>query len=196
MTVSVRPLVGDDLAEGVDALARLRIAVFRHWPYLYDGDPAYEARYLASYGNTPAAVMVGAWDGDQLVGAATGMPLLAHREAAEGGHWPEDAPPLSRIFYCAESVLLPRYRGQGIGHIFFDYREELAREQGFHWCCFASVIRPDSHPLKPAGYRPLDPFWRKRGYAPLPGAVERFRWKDIGEAEETEKELQIWLRAL
>jgi hypothetical protein len=34
MTVRVEPLVGAALARGLPALARLRIAVFRSWPYL------------------------------------------------------------------------------------------------------------------------------------------------------------------
>eukprot|EP01031_Cornospumella_fuschlensis_P048144 gene48144-58971_t len=34
------------VADVLPALARLRITVFRDFPYLYDGDPAYEAAYL------------------------------------------------------------------------------------------------------------------------------------------------------
>mgnify|MGYP000408638396 CR=1 FL=1 len=33
---------------------------------------------------------------------------------------------VSDIFYCAESVLLPEYRGQGIGHRFFEILESFA----------------------------------------------------------------------
>ncbi|WP_172332402.1 GNAT family N-acetyltransferase [Mangrovicoccus sp. HB161399] len=194
--IELRPLTGAELDGALDGLAALRIEVFRAWPYLYDGDLAYERRYLAGYGGTPDAILVGAWDGGRLVGAATGMPLAAHHAAEEGGSWPEGAPPVKDIFYCAESVLLPEYRGQGLGHRFFDYREDQARAAGFDWSCFAGVIRPADHPMRPADYRPLDPFWRKRGYAPLEGATERFRWKDLGETEETEKELQVWLKKL
>jgi hypothetical protein len=42
MTVRVEPLVGAALARGLPALARLRIAVFRSWPYLYDGTLEHE----------------------------------------------------------------------------------------------------------------------------------------------------------
>ncbi|WP_138468313.1 GNAT family N-acetyltransferase [Poseidonocella sp. HB161398] len=196
MAVEIRPLTGAELAAALGDLARLRIEVFRAWPYLYDGDPDYEARYLAGYGETPNAILVAALDGGRVVGASTGLPLAAHRAAEAGGSWPEGAPPVGDIFYCAESVLLPEYRGQGIGHRFFDYREAQAREAGFAWSCFAGVIRPADHPMKPAAYRPLDPFWRARGYDPLPGAIERFTWKDVGDSAETKKELQVWLKKL
>ena len=47
----------------------------------------------------------------------------------------------------------------------------------------------------PAGYRPLDAFWRARGYAPVPGAVAHFAWKDVDQPGETDKPLQFWMRA-
>jgi GNAT superfamily N-acetyltransferase len=103
---------------------------------------------------------------------------------------------LETIFYCAESVLLPEYRGQGIGHRFFDLREAHARDLSREKSAFCGVVRPDDHPLRPAGYVPLDAFWRKRGYAPLPGVVAHFRWKDIDQTDETDKPLQFWMRDL
>ena len=61
---------------------------------------------------------------------------------------------------------------------------------------FCGVQRPGDHPMRPADYRPLDPFWRARGYAPLPGVIARFSWKDLGEDSETLKPLQFWIRDL
>ena len=37
---------------------------------------------------------------------------------------------VARLFYFGESVLLPEYRGQGVGHAFFDHREAQARGVG------------------------------------------------------------------
>jgi hypothetical protein len=58
------------------------------------------------------------------------------------------------------------------------------------------MTAPADHPLRPAEYRPLDGFWRKRGYAPLPGVIAGFDWKDIGEAAQTRKSLQFWMKSL
>jgi GNAT superfamily N-acetyltransferase len=101
---------------------------------------------------------------------------------------------LETVFYCAESVLLPEYRGLGIGHRFFDLREDHARRLGATVSAFCSVVRAPDHPMRPDTYRPLDAFWRKRGYRPVEGAVARFRWKDLGDDSETEKPLQVWMR--
>lgn len=193
--LDVRTLTGAALAAALDDVARLRIAVFRAFPYLYDGDLDYERRYLSTYTESEAAILVGAFDGARLVGAATGTPMEDHADdfARALAGWDV---PMERVFYCAESVLLPGYRGQGAGHAFFDAREAHARALGRTHAAFCAVIRPADHPARPADYRPLDGFWRKRGYAPLPGAVARFRWKDVGEAGQTEKPLQFWTRAL
>ncbi|MEW9921622.1 GNAT family N-acetyltransferase [Marimonas sp. MJW-29] len=195
MSLDIRPLTGTALADALPKVAALRIAVFRDWPYLYDGDLAYEERYLQSYRDSDSAIVVGAYHGDRLVGASTGTPLSDHVDdfAAPFAGTGLD---LDDIFYCAESVLLPDYRGRGAGHAFFDAREAHARSLGFTKCAFCAVIRPGDHPTRPAGYRPLDPFWRARGYALLKGVIAEFRWKDIGEAKQTAKPLQFWLRDL
>ena len=192
--IRTRSLTGDAVAEVLDDLARLRIAVFRDWPYLYDGDLDYERDYLRAY-QSPGAVVVAAYDRARMIGAATGAPMEEHADdfAAAFAARPE---PLDQIFYCAESVLLPDYRGHGLGHAFFDGREAQARALGRRYSAFCRVVRPDDHPLHPRDYRPLDGFWRKRGYAPLPGVVAEFEWKDIGQDAPTRKPLQFWMREL
>ena len=193
--MEVRVLTGPALDAALDDVAALRIAVFRDWPYLYDGSLEYERRYLDSYRTSSGAVVVGAFDGPRLVGAAPGPPLEDQAEDFAAAFAPTGLP-LDTVFYCAESVLLPGYRGQGLGHAFFDAREAHARALGRRFSAFCAVIRPKDHPLKPETYRPLDGFWAKRGYAPLPGVIAHFRWTDVGAAGETEKPLQFWGRTL
>ncbi|MEM1363785.1 MAG: GNAT family N-acetyltransferase [Pseudomonadota bacterium] len=194
-SITVKALKGRALEAALPDVARLRIAVFREWPYLYDGDVAYERRYLAGYSDTPEAVIAVALVGDRVIGASTGMPLSAHGDASSIS-LPAGVPPTEQIYYCAESVLLPDYRGQGLGHRFFDIREEVAVDAGFKLSIFASVIRPSDHPLRPDSYRPLDGFWRKRGYAPVEGAALSIAWKDIDQPQETQKSFRIWARVL
>ncbi|MET1411792.1 GNAT family N-acetyltransferase [Roseibium sp. HPY-6] len=193
MPVDIRILTGEGLKDALDDLARLRISVFRDWPYLYEGSMDYEAKYLQRYAETDGAVIVGAYDGETLVGAATGEPLGDEFEAFQAPLKERGYDP-TRIFYLAESVLDPAYRGQGVGHLFFDEREAHARKLGFEQATFCAVIRPDNHPKRPADYRPLDPFWRKRGYEKMNGVIVTFPWQDIGDAGETEKPMQVWHR--
>jgi len=194
MSLSFRDYTGEAIAEVVEDLARLRIAVFRDWPYLYDGDLDYERGYLARYARGDS-ILVAAFDGDRMVGASTGMPLSDHADDFADAFSSQNID-FKDVFYCAESVLLSEYRGQGAGHAFFDRREAHAKRLGFTFSTFCSVVRPLDHPKRPDHYQPLDPFWRKRGYAPLEGVIARFDWRDIGDDAQTEKPLQFWMKRL
>ena len=191
--IHLQHLSGDTVRGRLDALADLRIRVFRDFPYLYDGDVGYEREYLEKYASSASSVFVLALDGDQVVGAATGLPLV---DADPAFQRPFEAAGMAveSIFYFGESVLDSAYRGQGLGHRFFDGRERFAADQGYATTAFCAVVRPDDHPLRPPGYRPLDAFWRARGYAPAPGMQTMYRWRDLGEKHETEKTMQFWLR--
>jgi GNAT superfamily N-acetyltransferase len=194
--VEVSVLGGADIGPHLDDVARLRISVFRAYPYLYDGDADYERRYLATYARSDESVFVLARDGEHVIGASTGIPL-AHDGEAFQRPFVESGRDPAWIFYFGESVLLPEYRGQGIGHRFFDQREAWARRLGrFTHTAFAAVDRALDDPRRPHGHRDNDAFWRKRGYVRQPGLSLRLAWKEIGESEESEKPLTFWMRAL
>ena len=195
MTPSIRRFSGRDAALFLDDLARLRITVFRDFPYLYDGDLAYEQTYLATYARSEGSVFVIAFDGDTVVGASTGMPMAAETEAVKApfvaaGHDPAD------YFYFGESVLLPAYRGQGVGVAFFAEREAQALRLGHRRTTFCAVERPLDHPRRPQDYVPLDAFWTKRGYRHHPELSTRFTWRDLDETSESPKPLSFWIKDL
>ena len=148
------------------------MAVFREYPYLYEGTLDYERDYLETYWRSPGSRVVLLRDAGRAVGASTCLPL-----AHEG---PEFQAPFVRpedYFYLGESVLLPEYRGQRWGHLFFDLREARARELGgFRFTCFCAVEREPR-----AGHRSLEPFWTGRGYQHHPELRCTFRWRDVGE---------------
>lgn len=194
--LDIRRFSGSALHDYIDDVARLRIEVFREFPYLYDGTMDYERRYLQTYVNCPEAVVVVAFDGARIVGASTGIPL---RNEEDGFRQPflQQGFDADRIFYCAESVLQRDYRGQGVGGRFFDEREAHARALGgFDWYAFCAVERPADHPLKPAAYVPHDAFWHKRGYTRHPELGATYHWKDIDQPEQTSKRLVFWLKSV
>ena len=61
---------GEDVATFIPELAKLRIQVFREWPYLYEGDLDYEQRYLRTYIEAQDSQIILAFDEHQVVGAA------------------------------------------------------------------------------------------------------------------------------
>ncbi len=193
--ITIKSYSGDDAAPFFDDLARLRMVVFRSFPYLYEGSEAYERQYLSTYACSKGAVFVLAFDGDVVVGASTGMPLTDETDEVKApflvaGH------DVSKIFYFGESVLLPAYRGRGVGVRFFERREEHARSLGLHICTFCAVERPADHPRRPADYVPLDEFWKRRGYTHHPNLSATFSWQDLDETTQSPKTLSFWIREL
>lgn len=185
---------GPALEQFIPDLARLRIQVFREFPYLYDGNLEYEKKYLQTYIDCPESVIVIAFDGDKVVGASTAIPMKYEADEMKKP-FIEHGYNLDEVFYCSESVLDKNYRGLGIGVRFFEEREAHARQLGgFKYICFCCVERPADHPRRPADYVPLDQFWNKRGYVKHPELHTSYVWKDLDDADETPKPMTFWLK--
>ncbi len=193
--LDIKTLSGREAQGYLQQLARLRIAVFREFPYLYDGDRAYEEEYLHTFFQAPDSVLVVALDGDVVVGASTGLPL-EHETPNIQQPFLEQGADVTRIFYFSESVLLLPYRGQGAGVRFFEERERWARRlERFDTLAFCAVVRPEDHPRRPADHVPLDAFWRRRGFDRTQ-LYCYISWRDLDEAGESPKALRFWTKGV
>lgn len=194
--IDVKTFSGAQIAPYLDAVAALRIAVFRDWPYLYAGDRDYEKRYLATYAKSPESLFVLAFDGERVIGASTGIPLTDETAAFQKA-FVDRGIALGDVFYFGESVLLRDYRGHGLGHRFFDEREGYARRLGrFALTAFCAVERGVGDPRRPAGHRDNDAFWIKRGYVRQEDMFCELEWQEIGASQPNLHRLRFWLRPL
>jgi GNAT superfamily N-acetyltransferase len=189
---------GSDAVCLIEDLANLRCRVFREYPYLYAGDLDYEREYLAHYTKADSAYLVIAKSEGRIVGVSTCMPLTEADPAFRqpfmvAGYNPD------QIAYFGESVLLPEFRGQGVGHRFFDLRESWAKDHHFEYNAFCSVIRSEDHPARPLHYRSNDSFWMKRGYRRHDELIAHLDWPEISSSHhkpETCHQLVFWLKCL
>ena len=184
---------GAELAPHLDALGELRIAVFHEYPYLYAGTLEHERDYLGTYLKSSGSLVVLVFDEDRVVGATTCLPMLDEGPEFQAA-FVKAGYDLATICYFGESILLPSYRGQGIGKEFFVRREAHVRALGMKLSTFCAVDRPAEHPLRPQGYRELDEFWRGQGYVRHPELQATFVWKEIGEETESPKRLTFWMK--
>lgn len=187
---------GNEIRSLASDFAALRIKVFKEFPYLYDGSVEYEMNYIDTYASSKDAFLFAVYDEGQMVGATTCIPLrdetpdIQHPFRAAGHD-------IGSIFYFGESLLLPEYRGLGLGHRFFDKREAHAKSfKTYKKMAFCSVNREENHPLKPEDYRSNEAFWTKRGYEKNPGLICQLSWLDLHHNDPTHKELTFWTKEI
>jgi hypothetical protein len=101
--IGIHCVTGAEILPFIPDAARLRITVFREYPYLYDGTMEYEETYLRTYSESAGSLFVIARDGDSVVGVSTAMPLAQETEEVHA--------PVSRGRHsCGGSLLLWRKR--------------------------------------------------------------------------------------
>lgn len=190
----IQEISGRDITPWLDVLGALRIRVFREYPYLYDGTLEYERDYLRVYQECPdSRIVLVTGDDGTLIGATTCLPLAA--ESAEFRAPFESAGlPVDDYLYFGESIVLPDWRGRGLGKEFFIRREAHARRLGLGFTTFCAVDRTADHPRRPLDYRPLDPFWTSLGYTRQDHLRAEFSWKEINEPGESPKSLTFWTK--
>lgn len=186
---------GSTIRAALGPLAELRMRVFYEFPYLYVGSQQYEEQYLEVYVQSQRSRVILVWEGERVVGASTVIPLLDAPPEMQAP-FAQAAVDLATVDYLGESVLLPEFRGRGLGHKFFELREAHAREYGLSACAFCAVERPSDHPLRPVEHVPYDAFWAKRGYQKLPAMRADFTWHDRDQDAPTTKSMVFWLKRL
>lgn len=191
-------LKGDDIIPFIPELAKLRIDIFKNYPYLYEGDLEYEYKYLNTYVKCKESIIVFIFDQkkqNKVVGASSAIPL--EFETIEFQQpFIDNNINIKDVFYFGESVLLPEYRGQHIYKQFFAEREKAAREYGCKITAFAAIDRPPNDPRKPIDYVSLDEVWEHFGYKKQSHLCAYFEWKEMGESIPTFKPLIFWIKKL
>lgn len=79
--LELRALEGPEAARWLDDIVRIRVELYREFPYLYDGDAAREALCLRTYLECGEAVFLAAFDGDRMAGFSSSIPLAMEDEA-------------------------------------------------------------------------------------------------------------------
>jgi len=185
----------------IRTVADLRIRLFRHYPYLYDGSPDYEERYLRGFAQTNRALLLLAFDGDRPVATATSLPLASGADILEGADKLFEAEGYNphSVYYYSEILVEPAYRGLGIARRFYEHRAQFARHHGYQTASFAAIVKPESHPQRPPGYFDPAVLWHRLGFTPHPDLRIQYEWPTIeadGSTIERAHTLRFWTKSL
>jgi ribosomal protein S18 acetylase RimI-like enzyme len=189
--ITEKMLTGTAIADVLDEVATLRLEIFREYPYLYQGRREDERKYLGTYAEAPGACVILAYDGDAVIGAVAGMPLI-HEDAQIQDAFAGTTFPLNELYYVGELLLRPAYRDCGLGQKLFDRFESHIRSLD-RYCTLicATVERPDDHPLRPHDYINISKFLAHTGFARLSGVTTNFMWREI-DGVKRDHPMQFW----
>ena len=193
--ITFEKLTGPAAAARLEAMANLRLTVFREFPYLYDGSRAAELAYLRTYADSPGGCVILARDGRKIVGAITGIPLQNETEdftapfRARG--WD-----LASLYYVGELLFLPPWRGRGLGTRLLALLAEHVRALGtFRYLACATVERPPDHPLRPVDFIPIERFCERQGFVKHPELSCRVCWREL-DGVRSPKSMVFWIKEL
>lgn len=190
--MKILKVTGSRIKPYIDELAQLRIKIFREYPYLYDGDLDYEARYLANYATYDTNLCVLVVDNNRIVGAATAM-WLQHADKPFRECFQKKNINIEDKYYFGEGLLLQDCRGRGLGRVFFNMLESQALYFGAKETTFCSIERKNIITNLESKNKP-EYLWKKLGYKPDSDLIAYYRWKELDEEAESEKPMRFWLK--
>ena len=195
MKITEQLLTGTAIADGLDDMATLRLDIFQEYPYLYQGRREDELEYLGTYAEAPDACVMLAYDGQTVIGAATGMPLI-HEDAQMIDAFTGTTLPLNEIYYVGELLFRSAYRNCGLGQKLLARLERQIHSFGsYRRLTCATVERPDDHPLRPRDYLPITRFLASTGFVRLPGVTTSFVWQET-DGIKRDHLMQFWSKDL
>ncbi len=193
--IRMAALAGHEAKKYFEEIARIRITLFREYPYLYEGSQEYEREYLETYFRSANAVVLLVFDNDKVVGFSNSIPL-AEESAELKAPFERQGLNLNDYLYIGEVMLYPEYRGQGFMRKFLEFHEDKARKEGYKYTVLMTVERPDDHSLRPSDYKSLDSMWRHFGYERLSAMRIHLAWTQVDTKREMENRLAIWQKQI
>lgn len=194
--INIRTFTGSGIKIYLPSIAKLRVEIFKSYPFLCKFSVEEEIAYLKKFIQNKDAIAVVVFDGPKIVGVSIGAPLESQEEDYLKPFREKGLNP-ANYFYFGQSVLEEPYRGRGLGHHFFDIREKHVHHlKRFSGICFLSIVRTNKHPEASSDYPSLASFWEKTGYSKHPDLTCQKSWKDVDEEKETLKTLMFWIKEI
>lgn len=158
--------VGKHFLSYVDFLSQLRIDTFKEYPYLYEGNLEIESKHIRDFISDEKSMVVVAKVSNEIAGICTGTPLSNNSEIISKlkKASQKKALELDGYYYCAELIVLPKFRGIGLTRKLLEIQDKKIAEWGFKSTCLLTIVRDTHHPLKPIEYKPTDEIWEKMGF--------------------------------
>lgn len=192
----VETFKGKEITPYTRDLVKLSNAFFKEYPYLYEGNDADYTTHLESYAKSENAIVALTFDGNKVVGAATGMPLVEawdkyQKALREKGY------NVSSIYYLGELELLPQYQGKGFGQLMVKEIEKFAKEKKFTTLGTTQLDDSGIQHLKPDSYVAFeDRILSVLGFKKHPELTFNSEWTNVNESRPSPHTMIYWTKPI
>jgi hypothetical protein len=195
-SINIEVLKGTEVIPYLQKLAELRIDFYRNYPYLYEGNITDEKAYLSMYAKSKDSLLVIAKNGDDIVGAVTGIPMLESKEENKQ-LFAQKQIPAEHIFYLGELVLSQDYQNNTIQESLYLQLENAVKElEKYSLLAVCEIERSPDDTKKPVSAFSSEVIWTGRGFTKQPQLYTTDAWKDVGDLEKSDHHLFFWYKAL
>jgi hypothetical protein len=192
--IQIQVLKGREVEPYVNDISRLRIILFREYPYLYEPDEEVDRGLVRLY-TTEYAIVVIAKDGEKMIGAMTGVPLNAV-PARFLELFSTNQIDSAGIFYLGDALIEEKYRGGRLAFKMYNAFEKAVQAEGrYRQIAVIQANKPKDDPKRPANYVPLVNCGN-RGYVEHPELTIMTPWRAVGDVVETNHSVTFWLKPL
>lgn len=189
---------GAEIIPYVKKVTDLSLAIYREYPYLYEGTEEEYMPFIEHYAKSELGMACILFDDEKPVGVAIGMPMDTMRKKYQEpllSKYPEAN--INSFFYLGEFLILKEYRGKGFGkQIYVELEQSIKKEKLFKTICFCKIDEFELHPLKPDNYKSLDEFWRKLGFEQVEDLSTSVAWRNINELEDSPHKMVYWIKTM
>lgn len=195
-SISIEVLKGPEVIPYLQKLAELRIEFYRNYPYLYEGNITDEETYLNMYAKSKDSLLVIAKNGDEIVGAVTGIPMLESKEENKQLYAQKQIP-AEHIFYLGELVLSQDYQKSDLlERLYLQLENAVKGLERYSLLAVCEIERSPEDTKKPVSALSSEVLWANRGFTKQPQLYTTDAWKDVGDLEKSDHHLFFWYKEL
>ena len=194
--VHIETFKGNEIAPYNKDLIKLFNTFFSQYPYLYEGSDADYTQHLESFAKSKNSIVAITFDGNKIVGAATGIPLTEawtkYQEPLQ-----EKGYDLSTVYYLGELALLPEYMGKGFGKQLVKEIEKFAKTQNYSILAATQIDDSKIQTRKPMGYTSHeDRILSSLGFQKHPEINFVSLWTNVKETTKSPHTMFYWIKSL
>lgn len=172
--IKIEVFHGPEIAPYIKDIASLCNSIYRDAPYLYNGEDADYNTYVESYTESNDTIICLAFDQQEIIGLALGMPMEQSRDLYKPTLI-EHGFDLQTMYYFGEFGLRNGYQNRGIEISLYAHMEKTIRESG----AFDKIAIWEIEGSK-------NKFLSEFGFLLHPELNFHISWTHIGDTQETE----------